>query len=302
MTMLGTEPFTPIRSDFTSHGLRCRGDLILPAGIEHPPAVILAHGFGAERSWRLPAYAERFAERGLAAYLFDYRCFGESEGEPRNHVDPHRHLQDWRSAIAHVRSLPEVDGGRVALWGTSYSGGHVIVTAAGDPKLAAIVAQVPFVDSLTTITRLGAGHVLEAAAHGLRDLLRAALGQSPHYVKIVGRPDQFAEINTPEAWPGYSALVPEGSSWQNRCPARAGVTLAFYRPIAVAGRVRCPALIMLGEQDSLISPTAVERTAARMPRSTLIRYPFGHFDIYTGEAFETAVAVQAQFLVDTLEV
>jgi pimeloyl-ACP methyl ester carboxylesterase len=78
------------------------------------------------------------------------------------------------------------------------------------------------------------------------------------------------------------------------------LTLALYRPIVAAGRVRCPALIMLGERDSLINPRAVERTAARMPQSTLVRYPIGHFDIYTGEAFEAAVAVQAQFLAENL--
>jgi uncharacterized protein len=298
--MHSAERLSRIRSDFTSHDVHCRGDLLVPAGVERPPAVILAHGFAAERSFGLTAFAERFVERGLAAFLFDYRCFGESDGEPRNYVDPRRHLQDWQAAIAHIRSLPEVDGSRLALWGTSYSGGHVIVAATGDPQVTAIVAQVPFVDSLTTMAKLGVGHVLRAAAHGLWDLVRAGLGQSPHYVKVVGRPEEFAEMNTPEAWPGYLALVPLGCSWQNRCPARAGVTLALYRPIARAGRVRCPALIMLGEQDSLISPRAVERTAARMPRSILVRYPIGHFDIYSGAAFEAAVAVQTEFLVEHL--
>jgi dipeptidyl aminopeptidase/acylaminoacyl peptidase len=215
--MQATGPFTFIPSNFASQGVRCRGDLVLPTGVERPPVVILAHGFGAERCFGLSAFAQRFAGRGLAAYLFDYRCFGESDGKPRNYVDPRRHIQDWRAAIAHVRSLPEVDGGRLALWGTSYSGGHVIVAAAGDPQVAAIVAQVPFVDSLTTMARLGAKHVLKAAGHALWDLLQAPVRQSPHYVKIVGHPDEFAEMNTPEAWPGYLALVPEGCSWQNRC-------------------------------------------------------------------------------------
>ena len=91
--------------------------------------VIMAHGFGAERTFGLPAYAERFLQRGMAAFLFDYRNFGDSDGEPRNLVSNHRHIKDWEAAVAHVRGLPDIDTEKIALWGSSYSGGHVIVTA-----------------------------------------------------------------------------------------------------------------------------------------------------------------------------
>jgi fermentation-respiration switch protein FrsA (DUF1100 family) len=83
----------------------------------------MAHGFGAERTWRLPAFAERFAEHGLATLFFDYRSFGDSDGEPRNLVSPRRHVADWAAAVDHARSLSGVDGDRLALWGTSFWGG-----------------------------------------------------------------------------------------------------------------------------------------------------------------------------------
>jgi dienelactone hydrolase len=114
--------------------VRCSGDLYLPGSTDRPPVVVMAHGFAGERTIRLPTYAERFVQRGLAAYLFDYRSFGDSDGEPRDYVHPHRHVEDWRAAIAHVRSLSQVDGSRLALWGTSFSGGHVIVIAAEDSE------------------------------------------------------------------------------------------------------------------------------------------------------------------------
>lgn len=292
--------FTKKSSDFISNKVRCRGDLYLPSDSENPPVVIMAHGFGAERTFGLPAYAEHFANNGLAVYLFDYRCFGDSDGEPRNYVDPKRHLQDWESAIAHVRSLPNIQAEKIALWGSSFSGGHVIVTAARDKTISAIISQVPYVDSITTIRMLGIRYLFQATYHGLRDLFRIITFRSPYYVKIIGNPDEFACLNTPECFPGYSALIPENSNWQNRCPARITLTFGLYRPMTSASKVECPALIMFAEKDTLMDHKAVEKMASKMPKSTVVKYPFGHFDIYIGDDFNDAVKKQTAFLVKYL--
>ena len=294
--MTSDDRFATIRSDFTSEGVRCSADLYLPAGAYRPPVVVMAHGFGAERAFGLPPYARRFAERGLATYLFDYRGFGDSDGEPRNFVDAHRHLADWQAAVAHVRALHEVDGTRLALWGTSYSGGHAIVTAANDAAVTALVAQVPYVDPFGLWCWKDPGYLTRGIAHGLWDLARAATGQSPHYVKMAGQPDEFAVLNTPETWPGFQTLLPESSDWQNRCPARVALTTLLYRPARSAARVLCPALILIAERDSILSARASEQAANRMPQAMPVILPLGHFDIYTGGAFEAAVEMQAEFL------
>jgi pimeloyl-ACP methyl ester carboxylesterase len=261
-----------------------------------PPVVVMAHGFAAERTFRLPAFAEKFVERGLAVFLFDYRNFGGSEGEPRNLVSPRRHLQDWRAAIAHVRGLPEVDRERVALWGSSFSGGHVTVTAAQDPGIAAIVSQVPFVDGLSALDAFGLSYTLKGTLAGLRDLGRVLTFRSPYTVPVVADPDAFGIMNQPDSKPGYLAIVPEGSSWKNECPARILLAVASYRPISFAGKVKCPALVLLAEKDTLIPAEAVERFAAKMPRVEVVRLPLGHFDVYVEEAFEETARLEADFL------
>ncbi|PIP40447.1 MAG: alpha/beta hydrolase [Desulfobacterales bacterium CG23_combo_of_CG06-09_8_20_14_all_51_8] len=292
--------FLKIPSDFTSKNTRCSGELYLPEGIINPPVVIMAHGFGAEKAFGLPAYAETFAGAGLAVFLFDYRCFGTSDGGPRNYVDQGRHLQDWKAAIEHVRSIADVNTQKIALWGSSFSGGHVIVTAARDHKISAIVAQVPFVDSISTTFKLGGKFLLQAAPHAIRDLSRIITFRSPHYVKIIGKPDEFAIMNTPESYAGYSSLIPKNSTWENKCPARILLRFGLYRPIASAHKVQCPALIMLGQKDSLINAAVVEKTAKKIPNGQLVKYPFGHFDIYTGSAFKKAVKRQTEFLLTHL--
>ena len=288
-------------SNFHSMGTRCAGRLYRPKGISKPPIVVMAHGFAAEMAFGLPAFAERFASRGMAVFLFDYRCFGESEGEPRNLVSPSRHLQDWKAAIAHVRNLSEINRDRIALWGSSFSGGHVVVTAAEDRSIAAIVAQVPFVDGVSTLRKTGLVHSLIATGAYLRDLFRIITFRTPYYIPVVGKPDTFALMNTPDSYHGYMALVPEGSSWRNACPARIALPILFYRPMSHAKRVRCPALLVLAEQDSLISSDAVKRTASAMSRSSLLTLPVGHFDVYSGDAFEKVIAAESDFLEANLQ-
>lgn len=283
-------------SDFLSQGTRCAGWLYRPRGDAKPPVVVMAHGFAAERTFGLPAFAERFASRGMAVFVFDYRNFGASDGMPRNLVNPFRHLQDWEAAISHVRSLPGVATDRVALWGSSFSGGHVIVTAARDPRIATLVAQVPFVDGLATLRTLGLVYSFRAVTAGLRDLARMVTLREPYCIPVVSPPDRFAAMNKPDAWEGYKALVPPDSPWKNECPARILLAAPLYRPISYADQVRCPVLLVAAEHDSLIPVEAVARTAARMPAATLERLPVGHFDVYVGEWFERVVRLEGDFL------
>ncbi len=105
----------------------------------------MAHGLSGTRRDRLGAFAERFASAGIAALVFDHRGFGDSAGEP-DLFQPARQLDDWRAAIAFARSLSGVDAERVATFGSSMGGGNALAAAAEDPRVAAAISQVPFLD------------------------------------------------------------------------------------------------------------------------------------------------------------
>jgi dienelactone hydrolase len=281
---------------FDSWGERCAAWLYRPDTEGPHPCVVMAHGWSGVREQRLDAYAERFAQLGLAVLVFDYRHFGASEGKPRQLLDVKRQLADWASAISYARSLPGIDAGRIALWGTSFSGGHVITTAARDTRIAAAVAQVPFVDGLMNLPRLGVSHSLMLTREGLRDALGAAVGKEPHMIAAVGAPGSVAVMNSPDAEPGFRALDPEGSTWVNATAARVALTVGTYRPISVASKIRCPILFAIAQNDVVTPTDLAEKAAARAPHAEVVRYPGGHFDPYVGELFERVVADQCAFL------
>ena len=131
---------------FTSEGLRCRGWLYVPDGLaegQKSPTIVMVHGFSAVKEMGLPEFAQRFAAAGFVTLAFDFRYFGDSEGEPRSQLFPLEQVEDVRNAITWVSDQPEVDPQRIGVWGTSYGGGIVVYTATFDRRIQAVVAQVP---------------------------------------------------------------------------------------------------------------------------------------------------------------
>ena len=281
---------------FNSGSDRISAWLYRPDGGGDAPLLVMAHGLGGVRTMRLPAYAERFAAAGYACLLFDYRNFGDSEGAPRQLLDVRMQLQDWTVAAAFARTLPGIDPKRIGLWGTSFSGGHVIATAARVPGIAAVVSQCPFTDSVAS---LGAVNPLVSArltALALRDIAVSRFGGNPVMVKTAGHPGEVALMTSPDAYPGYLKLVPDGAELRNEVTARIGVKLLPYRPGRLAAKVPCPILFCICENDTVAPSGPTKKYAAPAPKGEIKRYPEGHFEIYVGDAFERVIADQLEFL------
>lgn len=262
------------------------------------PCVVMAHGFGGTRDAGLEPYARKFAEAGYVVLLFDYRHFGASDGEPRQLFSVKRQLQDWASAITFARSLPGVDPARIALWGTSFSGGHVIVAAANDGQVAAVSAQCPMMDALAAlrsyVSYAGFGMFIKLGGLGMLDQLKAMLGLSPAYVPLVAPQGQLAAMSSYDSISGYGAITPP--HWRNQTCARYALTISAYRPIAYAGKLTCPVLIQVCMHDSLVPASAAIATAHRIgAKAELKQYDCGHFDIYVGENYESASSEQIAF-------
>lgn len=260
------------------------------------PVIVMAHGLGGVREMRLDAFAERFAEAGYACLVFDYRHFGASDGQPRQLLSVRRQRQDWAAAVAFARTLPGVDASRTVLWGSSFSGGHVIAVAADDPSVAAVVSQCPYTDGLASSLAVAPFTSLRVTLRALRDLVGSWFGRRPRSIPLAGEPGTVALMTAPDAVPGYLALVEEGSTFRNEVAARVALDIALGRPGAKARRLRCPALFVVCERDTVAPAKATLKHVAKAPQGEVVRRDAGHFDIYVGEEFETTVRDELAFL------
>ncbi|BBZ11205.1 alpha/beta hydrolase [Mycobacterium branderi] len=281
---------------FNSGHDRISAWLYRPDSTGDAPLLVMAHGLGAVRAMRLDAYAERFSAAGYACLVFDYRNFGDSEGQPRQLLDVGMQLQDWTAAVAYGRTLPGVDQSRIGLWGTSFGGGHVIATAAQLPGIAAVVAQCPFTDGIASARTLSPLVTARISALAIRDLIAARLGNDPVMVATAGKPGEVALMNAPDAYAGYLRLMPDGAQPPNEVAARIGVKILAYRPGRLTAKIPCPILFCVCETDSVAPAGPTLRYAAKAPKGEVKVYPEGHFAIYVDDAFECVVADQIAFL------
>ncbi|MFE2069605.1 alpha/beta hydrolase [Streptomyces sp. NPDC059467] len=294
--MTTRHPFVRHDVSFPSGDSTCAGWLYLPSGVASPPVVILGHGLGATRDMRLDAFAERFAQAGIAALAFTYRHFGDSGGHPRQLLSIKRQLADWDSALDWVKARRDVDRSRIAVWGSSFGGGHAITVASRHPELCAAVAQCPFTDGLASALALGPVASLRMTPVLARDLAAGIRGKAPVMVPIAASPGSPALMNASDALPGYQALVPKGKTFRNEVAARVIPTIAAYRPGRAAKKVVMPILFCVSDTDSVTPPAQTLRYARTAPHGEVKRYAAGHFDFYTGETFEALARDQVEFL------
>lgn len=299
--------FTRTRVSFDSEGAACAGNLYLPADATAKlPCVVMANGFSGTMDWILPAFAERFASAGLAVLTFDYRHLGESEGLPRQIIDVREQRADLRQAVAFVRARATIDPARIALWGTSLGGSHVVDLAARDARIAAVVCNMPALDALrggnieakmkhlkaSRLLLLGTTARLVGAA--AVDAVRGLLGLSPRYIAVYGRPGE-AFFTDPALAGRFRTVEQSSPTWENRVAARFLFGAPRYRE-GTMERIQAPLLASLAREDLEVSSDFVKEKARKAPRAEIQEYPAGHFDMYHGAVFEQVVADQIAFL------
>jgi hypothetical protein len=172
----------------------------------------------------------------------------------------------------------------------------VIATAARVPGIAAVVSQCPFTDSVASLGAINPLISARLTALATRDLVTARFGGTPVMVPTAGHPGDVALMTSPDAYPGYLKLVPDGTELRNEVAARIGVKLLPYRPGRLAAKVPCPILFCICESDTVAPSGPTRRYAATAPRGEVKLYPEGHFEIYVGNAFERVLADQLEFL------
>jgi len=295
------------RVEFSSQGATLRGLLYLPgAAARRPPIVVMAHGFSATTDGMVAdRYAVAFCDAGLAVLLYDHRGFGGSGGEPRQRIDRWLQAIGYRDAIDFVTTLDEVDASRLALWGDSMSGGCVLVAAAFEPRVRAVVTQVPACGDAPPPPDPADAVVETMAGVYASRRLRPASGPVEGPMPVVAA-DQLA---TPSALTPLTAFRwfmeyggRYGTGWQNWVTAVTRDRSEPYQPVLCAARVRAAALFVIATDDEMPGASSdVSRLAFDLlpgPKE-LLEVDGGHFGLlyHPGALFDLASRAERDFLI-----
>jgi fermentation-respiration switch protein FrsA (DUF1100 family) len=288
---------------FDAEGTPLAAWLYRPPGDGPHPVVVMAHGFSAVKELYLDAYAEAFAEAGLAALVFDHRGFGASGGEPRQEIDPVAQVRDYRHAITFVRTLEGIDAQRIGVWGSSYSGGHALVVGAIDRRVRCVVSQVPAVSGPHSVARLIRSDLLpEVRAMLDADRAARAAGEAPGMVPVVSEdPAGLCALPGTEAAQWFLRNAERAPAWRNEVTLRSVEMLMEYEPATWVARISpTPLMMIVAEQDTLAhTDLALDAFAAAREPKELVMIEGGHFDPYETH-FAIASGAARDFLAEHL--
>ena len=284
-------------------GVILRGWHYAPEDVDGPaPLVVMAHGYSATKEMHLDDFAEYFSAGGMGVLVYDNRNLGASDGTPRGEIDPWQQIRDYRTAITWASAQPWTDPERIGIWGSSYSGAHVLVVGALDRRVKCVVSQVPLVSGLANARRLIRSDVFA----GLREMFdadRAAryAGKEPAMIPVVWEEDPSAPCALPTQDSSdffLAGAAQRAPSWRNEVTLRSVEMFIEYEPGAyIADISPTPLMMVVAAKDHLtVVDLAVEYfERARQPKE-LVVLPGGHFEAYVKPAFDVNAAAQLAWL------
>ncbi len=273
---------------FYSAGFKLFGTFYFPDHTrprEKLPTVLCCHGLRANRKVILPDFARAFNKQGYAAFIFDYRSFGESEGQ-KNRLISRERDEDIIIATSFLGLQPEIDATRIALFGISYGGANVISTGAADARTKAIVSVVGFGDGdrwLRNSRRLWEYWALRKRID--KDRERRVLTGKSEYV------DTYEILVPTPAEEKFYSGSGQIAALKTELPLETADDILSYKPEAVAHLISPrPVLIIGAELDYL---TGFEECVslyekAREPKQLHILPGISHYETYS-QGFDTVM-------------
>ncbi len=264
--------------------------LYLPEGTGNFPVVVMSHGLAAVKEMSLDKTAEAFCRAGLACLVYDNRNCGGSTGEPRFEYDPWHQIDDMRNVITFAETVPQLDAKRIGLWGTSWSGGHVLVVAASDRRVKCVVSQVPTISGHRNTIRTIPADKFPDFLEELYAERRAILaGAAPTYVRLA------AEGSESDLW---SREAGKGTPYSNKMTLLTRELRMTYEPGVYLPRIGPTPLMMILAKRDLRCPVddqlAAYNTAVEPKKLLLL--DCGHYDPYMSALPEASSAARDWFV------
>ncbi|ALM84252.1 alpha/beta hydrolase [Bordetella sp. N] len=294
--------------EFNNGGVRMAGNLYLPANFDSSkryPAIVVAHPWGGVKEQTAGLYAQELARKGFVTLAFDASHYGESGGEPRDLEDPSDRVQDIRSAVGYLASLPQVDASRIGAMGVCAGGGYTLNEAQTDLRVKAVAGVVAY--DIGEATRSGIEGVPVTAEDRQKLLLGVAeqLNKEAAGAPVLARPllpsrDQVnasTDNFTREAVDYY--LTPRGGhpNARNRYVVTSpGLHMGYYPLEHMELLAPRPVLLITGGRAETRKFSETAYAKAKQPKELLVIPGASHFDLYDKPEYVTpAVDKLAEF-------
>ena len=284
------QPVTEQRID--GAGVSLDTTLYLP-GTTPAPAVLLAHGFGGDKT-SVDAEARDLVARGFAVLAWSARGFGTSTGEialnaPEAEVTDARALLDWLAARPEV-ALDAPGDPRVGATGASYGGALALLLAGTDPRVDAIAPVITWNDLGQALFPQAAGPVPAAtpaaAPFGADGVFKR--GWAGVFFSAGLEPGTTCGRFAADVCAAYTEAATTG-----RLSPATAARLARSSPASVTGSITAPTLLVQGEQDTLFGLDQADANARQIAAAgtpVQVRwYAGGHDGAPPGPAVRDAV-------------
>ena len=292
--------------EFDSGGTTVRAHLYTPDEGRGPfPVVVMAGGWCYVKELVQPDYATQFVAAGFAALIFDYRNLGE----PRQHLDPWMQIEDYYNAISYVETREDIDSKRIAIWGISYSGGHVLVVGATDPRVRCIVSNIPVVDGLKTMQLVHGSVAFRALSQLIIDDRRKRFATGEYGYLPMSSTDPSRELVTwpfPEVTEAFTMLKQrEAPNHDHRNTIASVEQLLSYSVLPYVTRIiNVPTLMTVAERDDITTWDEEVRMFNLIPTAKKRLFIFDdttHMTLYSSKTrLEVAAEQGCNWLVEHL--
>jgi len=126
---------------FKSEGLNLVGNLYYPKNYDTSktyPAIVVSGSWTTVKEQMAGLYAQKLANEGFITLAFDFRNFGESEGEPRFFESPQLKKEDVKNAVSYLTSLNEVNIDKIGAFGVCAGAMYTLMASAEDDRIKSV--------------------------------------------------------------------------------------------------------------------------------------------------------------------
>lgn len=281
----------------TLDGLKIRGWLFLAQS--YGPAVIITPGFNCVKEMFVSEVAESFQHSDVTALVYDPRTLGESDGLPRNNIDPLAQVADYSDALTFLKTLSIVDTTNISFWGMSFSALVALNAAALDRRARCCIAVCPLTGMQPEPDMLP-----KVLARCMQDRESQVVGNPPVTISVLteqGRNPAGMGIGADKMEYDYmvNAKFRGAPNYENRTTLQSYYKMMAWQPFEIMKYLSKTKVLMIIPEKDTISPADKQQAlfdGFPEPKTAHVAKGKGHLDVLSGADYEVLADMQANFI------